>query len=158
MNEHWDDSSARADCNAALEQATRNLGSTIEESGARITHEPLPTVIAEEVPLVLLFQNLISNAIKYRREGETPQIRIGASPQHGMWHISLADNGIGIAPQHLDTIFAPFKRLHGIGTISRQRTGTGHLQEDCRARRGPHLGRVVRPWIDVPLYDSCKER
>ena len=113
VSEHWDDSSAHTDCNAALEQAIRNLGGTIEESGARITHDPLPTVTAEEVPLVLLFQNLISNAVKYGRNGENPEIRIGASGERGMWHISVADNGIGIAPQHLDTIFAPFKRLHG---------------------------------------------
>ena len=113
VSEHWDDSSAHTDCNAALEQAIRNLGGTIEESGARITHDPLPTVTAEEVPLVLLFQNLISNAVKYGRNGEKPEIRIGASGERGMWHISVADNGIGIAPQHLDTIFAPFKRLHG---------------------------------------------
>ncbi len=113
VSEHWDDTSARTDCNAAVEQAIRNLGSAIEESGARITHDPLPTVIAEEVPLVLLFQNLISNAIKYRRQGEPPQIRIGAHQQYGTWHLSVADNGIGIPPQHLDTIFAPFKRLHG---------------------------------------------
>ena len=115
VSEHWDDSSARTDCNEALEQAIRNLGSTIEESGSRITHDPLPTVTAEEVPLVLLFQNLISNGVKYGRQGETPQIHIGATQEQGMWHITVADNGIGIAPQHLDTIFAPFKRLHGSG-------------------------------------------
>src|SRR5436190_8731985 len=73
----------------------------------------LPACTAEEFPLVLLFQNLIGNAIKYRRPDVAPKIHLGAQKKEGMWHFSVTDNGIGIEPQHVDTIFAPFKRLHG---------------------------------------------
>jgi signal transduction histidine kinase len=62
----------------------------------------------------LLFQNLIGNAIKYRREGETPRIHVSARrDDHGEWRFSVRDNGLGIEAQFLDAIFAPFKRLHG---------------------------------------------
>jgi light-regulated signal transduction histidine kinase (bacteriophytochrome) len=62
----------------------------------------------------LLFQNLIGNAIKYRRLDEPAHIRIRARRKDGLWRFSMADNGIGIEAQHLKTIFAPFKRLHGL--------------------------------------------
>jgi signal transduction histidine kinase len=70
--------------------------------------------MGEEVPLRLLFQNLIGNAIKYRRPGEPPRIHIQALKEDGFWRFSVIDNGIGIEAQHLKSIFAPFKRLHGL--------------------------------------------
>jgi signal transduction histidine kinase len=70
--------------------------------------------MAEEVPMRLLFQNLIGNAIKYRRPGEPAHIHIRARRNAGLWRFSVADNGIGIEAQYLQTVFAPFKRLHGL--------------------------------------------
>jgi light-regulated signal transduction histidine kinase (bacteriophytochrome) len=114
LNEHRGDNPARVECSAAFDRAVQNLDRAIKESGARITHEPLPACTAEEFPLMLLFQNLISNAIKYRRAEVPPDINIRAqNKKDGMWHFSVTDNGIGIEPQYLSTIFAPFKRLHG---------------------------------------------
>jgi two-component system, chemotaxis family, sensor kinase Cph1 len=85
----------------------------VQESGASISHERLPVVTAEAVPLMLLFENLLGNAIKYRRPEEPPRIHMRALAENGLWHFMLSDNGIGIDPQYLETIFAPFKRLHG---------------------------------------------
>lgn len=104
---------ARVDCNVAFDRAIQNLSRAIHESGARITREPLPACPVEEFPLGLLFQNLIGNAIKSRRAEEPPRIDVRAHKQDGMWHFFMTDNGIGIEPHHLDTIFVPFKRLHG---------------------------------------------
>jgi light-regulated signal transduction histidine kinase (bacteriophytochrome) len=112
VNEHWGGDPACVDCNAAFGLAIQNLHRVIQESGARIEHEPLPACMVEEMPLVLLLQNLIGNAIKYRRPEEPPRIHVRADKEDGMWHFSVTDNGIGIDNQYLDGIFAPFKRLH----------------------------------------------
>jgi signal transduction histidine kinase len=69
--------------------------------------------MAEETPLVLLFQNLIGNALKYRRPGEPPQVHVTAEQGANVWSFSVRDNGIGIEAKHTKEIFAPFKRLHG---------------------------------------------
>jgi two-component system CheB/CheR fusion protein len=113
VNEHWKEHPTPVECNAALDKAVANLDRALQDSRARITRETLPVVMAEETPLVLLFQNLVGNAIKYRRTGEAPEIHISAQRNDGMWRFSIRDNGIGIDPQYLDTIFVPFKRLHG---------------------------------------------
>ena len=106
--------SRKVECNAALDRAMQNLDRSIQESGAFISRE-LPHVMVDEVSLTLLFQNLIGNAIKYRRQGVSPRIHVTAIRQDGVWRFSVADNGIGIDNKHLDAIFAPFKRLHGHG-------------------------------------------
>jgi PAS domain S-box-containing protein len=96
----------------ALEQAVRNLRGALEESGARVTHDPLPIIMADELQLIQLFQNLISNAIKYRR-GEPPTVHIGAVPASGgKWLFSVRDNGLGIESQYFEKIFGMFQRLH----------------------------------------------
>jgi PAS domain S-box-containing protein len=101
------------DLNSAFEEAVANLDVAIRESGAIVTHELLPTVLAEKVPLVLLLQNLISNALKYRRVDIPPRIHVSARRNAFGWETSVADNGIGIAEEFLEEIFVPFKRLHG---------------------------------------------
>ncbi len=96
----------------ALSQALRNLGSAIEESGAIVTHDPLPAVMADQTQLVQLFQNLVGNAIKYRRSG-VPTVSIAVAPAaDDRWLFSVRDNGIGIDPEHFDRIFEMFQRLH----------------------------------------------
>lgn len=101
------------DCNRIVEMALANLANRMEQSGAVVTHDPLPSVRAEIVPLELLFQNLISNALKYVRKGEAPRIHIAAKQSGAEWEFSVRDNGIGIEAKYLSTIFTPFKRLHG---------------------------------------------
>jgi len=106
------DSFASVDCGAVLAKTLLNLEAAIAESGAIVTSDPLPTVVAEEVMLIQLFQNLISNAIKFRG-GETPRIHISADRDGEGWLFSVRDNGIGIEPQDADRVFGMFKRLHG---------------------------------------------
>ena len=89
------------------------LALLIKERHATVTHDVLPTIAVEEVSLILLVQNLVSNAIKYAREDEAPQIHITAKPQGDLWHIAVRDNGIGIEAGSLEDIFLPFRRLHG---------------------------------------------
>ena len=82
------------------------------QSGAIVTSDPLPTVVAEEVVLMQLFQNLISNSIKYRGK-ETPQIHVSAERGAEGWLFAVQDNGIGIDPADTDRVFGMFRRLHG---------------------------------------------
>ncbi len=97
----------------ALENVISSLQSSIAENGAVITHDSLPSVRMNEVHLQQLFQNLISNGIKYRKETEPPRLQISAEPAGYFWKFSIADNGIGIDPQHHAQVFGLFKRLHG---------------------------------------------
>ncbi len=96
----------------ALGQAIRNLRGAIDESGAVVSHDPLPVVQADETQLIQLFQNLVGNAIKYRGTG-IPNVRISAA-RTGMtkWMFAVTDNGLGIDPQYFDKIFGMFQRLH----------------------------------------------
>ena len=100
----------------ALEQAIANLRGAIEESGALVTHDPLPTVLADGGQLVQLFQNLVGNAIKYRNPG-VPQIHVSSAKDGGKndearWIFSVRDNGLGIEAKYFKKIFGMFQRLH----------------------------------------------
>jgi light-regulated signal transduction histidine kinase (bacteriophytochrome) len=88
------------------------LQTSIEQSGATVTHDSLPSVTADATQLARVFQNLISNAIKFR--GEHPlEIHVGAERQdNSVWLFSVRDNGIGIEPQYIERIFLIFQRLH----------------------------------------------
>ena len=101
------------DTGIVLESALRNLHHAIEDTGAEVTSDGLPRALAHETPLLEVFQNLVSNALKYRREGMAPRIHVSARQQDGEWEFSVADNGIGIPPKHIESVFQPFKRLHG---------------------------------------------
>ena len=100
------------DCGAALQSAQLNLQGKIRESGAIITHDPLPAVVASAGLLGHVFQNLIENAIKFRCN-QAPRIHVSAQLRDQEWIFRVSDNGIGIAPQHLGQVFRIFKRLHG---------------------------------------------
>jgi two-component system CheB/CheR fusion protein len=106
------DSFAPIDCGTVLAKALLNLQVAIAENGAIVTSDPLPTVVAEEVLLTQLFQNLISNSIKYRGK-EAPRIHVSAERDAEGWMLAVRDNGIGIDPQDADRVFGMFKRLHG---------------------------------------------
>ncbi|NYT17033.1 MAG: PAS domain S-box protein [Methanomicrobiales archaeon] len=95
-----------------LAQALLHLNPIIKEESATITYDLLPVVQADPQQLRQVFQNLISNALKYRREDEPPRIRISAEKTGDMWQFNIQDNGLGIEPQYFDRIFVIFQRLH----------------------------------------------
>jgi PAS domain S-box-containing protein len=96
----------------ALQQALLNLRGAVVESGALVTHDPLPTVLADEMQLTQLFQNLVGNAIKYQNPG-VPKIHISAARNGDKkWMFSVKDNGLGIDSQYFEKIFGMFQRLH----------------------------------------------
>ncbi len=96
----------------ALKQALRNLGGAIQASGAEVTNDSLPRVLADESQLIQLFQNLVGNAIKYQKDG-VPHVHISAVRDgNRKWIFSVKDNGLGIEPQFFERIFGMFQRLH----------------------------------------------
>jgi PAS domain S-box-containing protein len=103
-----------------LATVLKDLKVSIEESGASITHDSLPTVKVDKSQMVMLLVNLVGNAIKYRGE-EAPQIHISAHGKNREWVFSVRDNGIGIDPRHRDRLFQMFQRLH----TSEEYEGTG---------------------------------
>jgi signal transduction histidine kinase len=136
------------DFEEVLETVTDNLQMVIRESGAQITHSPLPTVSGDVTQLTQLFQNLLSNAIKFRRD-TTPEVHIHAEPQEDCWLISVQDNGIGIETQHLDRIFLLFQRLHGRGAYP----GTGLGLAICRKIVERHGGTI---WVESETGSGSK--
>jgi signal transduction histidine kinase len=131
----------RTDSSAALHDALANLALTIEETNATVTHDPLPTVMADEVQLIQTFQNLISNAIKFRRNGVVPQVHISAEERSNQWLFSVRDNGIGIEPQHQDRAFVIFQRLH----TREEYPGTGIGLAVCKRIIERHGGSI---WVE----------
>ncbi|MGZ7108726.1 MAG: ATP-binding protein, partial [Methanobacterium sp.] len=99
----------------ALNTALTNLKSPIEECHTEITHDPLPEITADKSQITRVFQNLISNALKFRKKGIRPKIHISARKKGNEYVFSVSDNGIGLEEQYSDRIFEVFKRLHTIG-------------------------------------------
>lgn len=128
------------DCLSALDKAVFNLQIVLKESGAVITHDDLPTVIADSSQLISLFQNLISNAIKFRGK-EAPKIHISAKQKEGEWIFSFKDNGIGIDPKFSDQIFVMFQRLH----TKKEYPGTGIGLATGKKIIERHGGRI---WVE----------
>lgn len=106
----------QADMDFILNQAISNLKGAIDENNAEITHESLPTVTGDASQLIRVFQNLIGNAIKYRKTDEPPKIHISTHADKGKheYVFSVSDNGIGIKKEYLTRIFGVFQRLHTI--------------------------------------------
>jgi PAS domain S-box-containing protein len=126
------------DCEKIVQNVLSNLHLSIIQSCAVITHDALPTVNADSSQLTQLFQNLISNAIKFHREEEVPQIHIGVDCTNGKWLFSVQDNGIGMEAQYLERIFIIFQRLHS----KTEYPGTGIGLAVCKKiveRHGGHL-------------------
>jgi PAS domain S-box-containing protein len=103
------------DLEKILQIVKENLKLHIEETGAEIVHDPLPVVMGDDTQLIQVFQNLIDNALKFRRANVTPKIFISAEKKERDWLFCVHDNGIGIAPEFFDRIFAIFQRLHARG-------------------------------------------
>jgi two-component system, sensor histidine kinase and response regulator len=129
----------QVDMESVLVEAKANVEASIREHGARIEIDPLPTVIGDQTQLVQLFQNLIGNAIKFRRE-ESPRVRVTTSPDGGCWQFAVADNGIGIEKEHFDRIFQTFQQLHG-----HRYPGSGIGLAVCKKIVERHGGRI---WLD----------
>ncbi len=128
------------DCAAVLEGVLRSLSAAIESNGAKISQEQLPTVMANPIQLGQVFQNLIANAIKFR--GTTaPEIHIAAERHGEEWVISVADNGIGIAPEHGSEIFTVFNRLH----THEEYPGNGIGLSICKKIIEQHGGKI---WLE----------
>jgi signal transduction histidine kinase len=125
---------------AALKAALENLNAAIQELGANITNESLPTVQADPTQLIQLFQNLIGNALKFKSES-APQIHVGVSDAGAFWQFSVQDNGIGIEPQYFERIFQVFQRLH----TRREYKGTGIGLAICKKIIERHGGRI---WVE----------
>lgn len=134
------------DLNEALEGALSNLRTSIEESKATVTHDPLPFLKAEPVHLQQIFQNLVSNAIKYRSQ-EPPRIHVGATRGNGTWEFSVRDNGIGIEPRYHQQVFGLFKRLHS----GSQYSGTGLGLAICKKLVERYHGRI---WVESTSGDG----
>jgi PAS domain S-box-containing protein len=132
---------APTDANQVLEAARANLRVVLEESGAKITSDELPTVMGDPVQLSQLFQNLLGNAVKFRNEGEAPRLHIGTERRDGEWLFSVGDNGIGIEPEYLERIFVIFQRLHARTEYS----GTGIGLAVCKKIVERHGGKI---WVE----------
>jgi signal transduction histidine kinase len=128
------------DCAVVLATVMRNLALAIEESDAKITHDPLPTVLADAMQMTQLFQNLIANAIKFRGD-RPPEIHLHAIKGPTHWEFAIRDNGIGIAHEYLDKMFILFKRLHNRTAYP----GTGIGLAICKKIAEQHGGRI---WIE----------
>jgi light-regulated signal transduction histidine kinase (bacteriophytochrome) len=134
---------APTDCNEVLARALLNLITATKESGARITHDHLPTVLGDEFQLGQLFQNLIDNAIKYH--GATPaEIHVGCERDGEMWRFAVKDNGIGIDPEYAERIFVIFQRLH----TRQEYPGTGVGLAICKKIVERHRGKI---WVESEL-------
>ena len=103
------------DAESSLKRALTNLRAAIQDSGATVTQDKLPTIPCDEVQLAQLFQNLIGNALKFRKPDAAPAVHVGAAEQGAEWEFMVRDNGIGIEPQYFERIFMVFQRLHDKG-------------------------------------------
>ncbi|MCU7496561.1 MAG: PAS domain S-box protein [Ignavibacteria bacterium] len=134
------------DCEEALENAIKNLRLSVEESSAVITHDTLPVITGDEVQIMQLFQNLISNAIKFRSE-TTPEIHICAENRKDDWLFSVKGNGIGMDPAYSRKIFIIFQRLHEREKFS----GNGIGLSICKRIVERHNGRI---WVESKPYEG----
>ena len=125
------------DSHAALGEAMRNLVALIAENRAIITNDNLPTVRADASQLVLVFQNLLANAIKFRG-ADTPSIHVSAQDRGREWVFAVKDNGIGIEPQHAERVFVIFQRLH----TREEYPGTGIGLAVCKRIVERHGGKI----------------
>lgn len=131
------------DLNVVLSDARANLITAIAACDAQVMVEPLPTIVGDSSQLMRVFQNLIGNALKYRKPEATPHITVSTALEDGHWVVSVADDGIGIAPAHSGRLFQVFQRLHPRGEYE----GTGVGLALCRRILERHSGHI---WVDSP--------
>ena len=127
----------QVDCETVLEQVMIDLSAALQESGAEVTRDRLPTVPGNAIQIATLFQNLIGNAVKFRG-AERPRVHVGVEAKDTEWLLMVRDNGIGIEPRHLERIFVIFQRLH----TRDQYPGTGIGLAICKKIVERHGGRI----------------
>ena len=137
----------RTDLQHVVSEALHNLQVCIEETGAVIEVGSLPTIQAEPGQMMQLFQNLLNNAIKYRRKEAPPSIEVGSKREDGTWLFWVKDNGIGIPQQDLSRIFLVFQRLH----TRREYPGTGIGLAICKRIVEFHHGKI---WAESSLDEG----
>ena len=131
----------RTESAAAVREALSNLRVAIEESGAEVSVGELPVVRADPSQLAQLFQNLISNGIKFNGK-EPPRVQVGAEQRDGRWHFWVRDNGVGFDPAEADRLFVIFQRLHS----REEYPGTGIGLAVCKKIVERHGGRI---WVEA---------
>ena len=134
----------KIDLNDVIKYVLHDLSSSIIESGAKIQVDKLPVINAYEVEIRLMFQNLISNALKYKKTEVNPEIFISAKKVTNGWEFAVSDNGIGIPPSQTKKIFILFQRLHGRNEYSGIGIGLAH----CRKIAELHDGKI---WVESEL-------
>jgi PAS domain S-box-containing protein len=132
---------APTDAEAVLERTLTSLSKAIEENDATVTHDPLPTVMADQAQLAQVFQNLIANGIKFQRDGVPPHVHVSAEQKGDKWLFAVEDNGIGIDPEQTERLFQIFQRLH----TREEYEGTGIGLALCRRIVERHGGRI---WVE----------
>lgn len=133
----------KIDCNKVIEEALAHLKNQIEETHAKIIYDDLPNIIADKTQMVELFQKLLSNAIKFHKPGENPNVHVSAKLANNEWIFSIKDKGIGIDPRYQQNLFIIFKRLVGKDYPG---TGTGLAISKKIVER--HKGRI---WADSEM-------
>ena len=134
----------RMDCNRALSEALADLEVSIAESEAEITSDPLPETLGDTVQISHVFENLISNAIKFKKDDCRPKIHVSCERDENEWRISVSDNGTGIRPRYQERIFGMFKRAHKRSKYP----GTGIGLSLCLKIVERHEGRI---WVESEL-------
>ncbi|MFF7361682.1 CHASE3 domain-containing protein [Streptomyces sp. NPDC008125] len=138
VHESWQ----QVDMERGLDRALANLTLAIEDAAAEVVRdEPLPEVLGDSTTLAMVWQNLIGNAVKFRRADVPCRIEVGCVREDDVWHFTVADNGIGIAPEFADKVFIIFQRLHARDAYD----GTGIGLSLCRKIIEFHGGRI---WLD----------
>ena len=136
-------------CNAIIRDIQNDLKSLIVETNTSISTAQLPQLKAYKTEFNLLFQNLITNAIKFRKPNTSPEIKITANKHNGHWKFCFQDNGIGISDKHKEKIFVIFKRLHS----KKEYEGTGIGLAHCKKIVKLHHGDI---WVDSKLGEGSK--
>jgi PAS domain S-box-containing protein len=152
-----DNESRQVDCNVIVQEVLADLHKVIVENGVTIQAGALPMLSnAYPTELKSLFQNLVSNSIKFRKPGITPVLHIDAKQTNGYWQFSVKDNGIGIEDQYLDRIFVIFQRLHNRSTYDGSGIGLAH----CKKIAELHGGKIwvqSEPGVGSTFYFTIAE-
>jgi signal transduction histidine kinase len=137
------------DCDEIIQQVLHVLRFRIEDQDAEVTHDVLPTVMGDRTQLVQLFQNLISNALKFQPPDRDapPKVHVAAEARENMWRFAVQDNGIGIAPEHRDHLFGIFQRLH----TRDEYEGSGIGLAICKKIVERHGGRI---WLESKVGEG----
>ena len=131
----------QVDCNTILQEVATDLGMALSEAGAEINADQLPVILGYRTGIKQLFQNLITNAVKFRKKDVPPIIKICAETKDDAWKFSFTDNGIGIDQQHSEKIFVIFQRLHN----RKEYEGSGIGLAQCKKIVELHGGKI---WIE----------